>query len=126
MINKIIDVIFDIKELFIINDKVRQEQQSGKEWDKDFQLKIMAAILEGLKNNPENCVVKLSEEELWLITRQVPITLMYGNITDMGIRISQKVYPALLSFHNLQEDWIDNVLSEVNNTAVTEIENVGN
>lgn len=53
-----------IEELWAIHDYVRQHDKLGQEWDREFNDKVMAAILEAQGHPGRHATLVCFEEEL--------------------------------------------------------------
>ncbi len=71
-------LLVDKDELWCIHDCVRQHDKLGQEWDKEFLIRVMQAIVESTAAPTGTAVLLCYEEELWQIDRQIPSSLMIG------------------------------------------------
>lgn len=68
-----------LEEAWAIHDNVRQTDKMGQEWDKEFMVLVMEAIL-SLDGAGASTLAPLlvTEADLWQIDRQVPRMLKVG------------------------------------------------
>lgn len=83
-------------ELWAIHDFVRNHQELGVEWDRDFMLRVMAPLGDAQARNRDGTSLVIdSVEELWQIDRQIPSSLMIGT-QPVGKNLLLKVHALIL------------------------------
>ncbi len=92
-----------VDELWAIHDYVRQHDKLGQEWDKDFQTRVMEAILEAHNHPSGHGSLLCFEEELWQIDRQIPSSLMVGT-RPVGRELLVKAMALLVKMGGGEED----------------------
>lgn len=95
-----------LDELWAVHDYVRQHDKLGQEWDRDFNARVMAAILEAQESSTHSATLMCYEEELWQIDRQVPSALMVG-LQPTGRNLLSKVMALILKMRGGEEDGCD-------------------
>lgn len=92
-----------LDELWAVHDFVRQHDKLGQEWDKDFTIRVMAAIVEAQEQASHQATLMCAEDELWQIDRQIPSALMVG-IQPVGRELLIKVMRLLVKIRGGDED----------------------
>lgn len=92
-----------LDDLWAIHDFVRQHDKLGKEWDKDFNTRVMEAIAEAEARGDHTASLFCLEEELWQIDRQVPSALMVGT-KPVGRPLLGKVMRLLVKMRGGEDD----------------------
>lgn len=92
-----------LEELWAIHDYVRQHDKLGQEWDKDFGMRLMEAILEAQNHPSRSASLLCFEEELWQMDRQVPSGLMVGT-QPVGQNLLLKIMALLVKMGGGEED----------------------
>ena len=86
------------EELWCIYEYVRMDSgadEYGEEWDKEFELDVMGAILNAKDGKPaDTYFLTIDTEMLWRISRQVPDDFVVGN-TYVGRDVLRKTFAAL-------------------------------
>ena len=90
-----------LNEVWCIRDSVRRLNEYGHEWTRDFDVRVLRALLAAKAGNG-TAVLDLEEDELWWLQRQVPSSAMAG--TEMvGRNLLLKVAGAILEAENRPE-----------------------
>lgn len=82
-------------ELWAIRDHCRRHADYGAEWSKSFDLRVLAALIAAEATPNHHAPMELTDEECWLIHRQVPHAAMVGT-EQVGRNLLLKVGAALL------------------------------
>lgn len=89
-----------LEEAWAIHDNVRQKDNQGEEWDKDFMVLVMEVILElGNKAPTTLAPLVVNAGDLWQIDRQVDRMLKVGN-EFVGMTLLTKVMELLVKGRN--------------------------
>lgn len=92
-----------LDELWAIHDYVRQHDKLGQEWDKDFNARVMGAIVEAEGRPDHTATLVCLEQELWQIDRQVPSALMVG-AKPVGRNLLEKVMRLIVKMRGGGDD----------------------
>lgn len=95
-----------LNELWAIHDHVRQHQEYGAEWDRDFMARVMECIIAANGNTNRHATLMMSSEELWQCDRQIPSALMVGT-EPTGKNLLMKVMRLVLKLRGDDDEHDD-------------------
>lgn len=95
-------LLLTLDELWAVHDYVRNHQDQGCEWEKDFMARVMEALQASTSTANRQAVILVYERELWQIDRQVPSALMIGT-QPVGRNLLLKVGRLLVKYQAVKE-----------------------